>query len=107
MIPNQLFDAALGVTAPWSVQRVQFDAAARQLTLIIDCAPGSRLAHPEAPGLHPVHDTQSKRYRHLNFFQYECYLDVRVPRVKLPDGSVRLVEPPWAGQLIASTSGRS
>lgn len=103
MMPNQLFDAALGVTAPWSVQQVQFDAAARQLTLVIDFAPGSRFAHPEAPGLHPVHDTQTKRYRHLNFFQYECYLDVRVPRVKLPDGSVRLVEPPWAGQLAGFT----
>jgi transposase len=103
MMPNQLFDAALGVTAPWSVQQVQFDAAARQLTLLIDFAPGSRFAHPEAPGLHPVHDTQSKRYRHLNFFQYECYLEVRVPRVKLPDGRVRLVEPPWAGQLAGFT----
>jgi transposase len=50
-----------------------------------------------------VHDTQSKRYRHLNFFQYECYLEVRVPRVKLPDGRVRLVEPPWAGQLAGFT----
>ncbi|MFP4012425.1 MAG: transposase [Spirochaetaceae bacterium] len=35
--------------------------------------------------------TQIKRYRHLNFFQYDCFLEVRVPRVKLPGGSVRLV----------------
>lgn len=103
MMPNQLFDAALGVTAPWSVQQVQFDAAARQLALVIDFAPGSRFPHPDAPGLHPVHDTQTKRYRHLNFSQYECYLEVRVPRVKLPDGSVRLVEPPWAGHLAGFT----
>ena len=103
MMPNQLFDAALGVTAPWSVQQVQFDAGARQLTLVIDFAPGSRFAHPEALGLHPVHDTQTKRYRHLNFFQYECDLEVRVPRVTLPDGRVRLVEPPWAGQLAGFT----
>lgn len=96
---NHLFETALGVTAPWSVQQVQFDAAGRQLTIVIDFAPGSRFAHPEAPGLHPVHDTQTKRYRHLNFFQYECYLEVRIPRVKLPDGRVRLIEPPWAGQL--------
>lgn len=103
MMPTQLFDAALGVTTPWSVQQVQFDAAGRQLTLVIDFAPGSRFAHPEAPGLHPVYDTQPKRYRHLNFFQYECYLEVRVPRVILPDGSVRLVEPPWAGHLAGFT----
>jgi hypothetical protein len=50
-----------------------------------------------------VHDTQSKRYRHLNFFQHECFLEVRVPRVKLPDGSVRLIEPVWAGKLSGFT----
>lgn len=54
-------------------------------------------------GEHPVHDTQTKRYRHLNFFQHECILDVRVPRVKLPDGAVRLIEPPWAGKLSGFT----
>jgi transposase len=102
-MPNELLNAALGVTAPWAVQQVQFDAAGRQRTIVIDCAPGSRFAHPEVPGLHPVHDTPTKRYRHLNCFQYECHLDVRVPRVQLPDGSVRLIEPPWAGQLAGVT----
>jgi hypothetical protein len=33
-----------------------------------------------------VHDTQIKGLRHLNFFQHECHLEVRVPRVRLPDG---------------------
>ena len=50
-----------------------------------------------------AHDTVTKRYRHLNFFQHECFLEVRVPRVKLPDGSVRQVEPPWAGKLSGFT----
>jgi transposase len=50
-----------------------------------------------------VHDTQVKRYRHLNFFQHECYLEVRTPRVKLPDGRVVRVEPDWAGKLSGFT----
>lgn len=45
----------------------------------------------------------TKRYRHLNFFQHECYLEVRVPRVRLPDGGIRLVEPDWAGRLSGFT----
>ncbi len=44
-----------------------------------------------------------KTYRHLNFFQHECYLKVRTPRVKLGDGSVRLVEPDFAGRLSGFT----
>src|SRR5581483_1890856 len=35
--------------------------------------------------------------------QHECCLEVRVPRVKLPEGAVRQVEPPWAGKLAGFT----
>jgi transposase len=69
----------------------------------IDFVAGSRFGHPDAVGVHPVHDTVAKRYRHLNFFQHECVLEVRTPRVKLPDGRVVLVEPPFAGKLSGFT----
>jgi transposase len=100
---NQLFAAALGITAPWFVETVDFDAGQRRLTIHVDFVAGSRFAHPKAAGDHKVHDTQVKRLRHLNFFQHECYLEVRVPRVKLPDGKVALVEPDWVGKLAGFT----
>jgi transposase len=103
MQSEQLFEVALGVAAPWFVREARFDGEARSLTIQIDFRAGSRFTHPECAGEHPVHDTQTKRYRHLNFFQHECFLEVRVPRVKLPDGSVRLLEPPWAGKLSGFT----
>lgn len=98
-----LFEAALGISDPWHVVSVDLDAGAKTLTIGIDFAPGSRFAVTGEPGVHPVHDTVSKRYRHLNFFQHECYLQVRVPRVKLPSGTVRQVEPDWAGKLSGFT----
>jgi transposase len=100
---KKLLEAALGVAAPWYVRGTEFDAASRRLTIGIDFVAGSRFAHPDVPGEHPVHDTQTKRYRHLNFFQHDCYLEVRVPRLKLPDGRVALVEPDWAGKLSGFT----
>ena len=100
---ERLFETALGVGAPWYVEEARFDLSARNLTIRINFRAGSRFRHPEVCGEHPVHDTQIKRYRHLNFFQHECFLEVRLPRVKLPDGSVRLVEPPWAGKLSGFT----
>lgn len=99
----KLFATALGIAEPWFVQGVDFDAAKKTLTIGIDFVAGSRFAVPGVEGLHPVHDTVSKRYRHLNFFQHECYLEVRMPRVRLPDGKVRLVEPAWAGKLPGFT----
>jgi transposase len=100
---NQLFEAALGIQSPWFVQSVDFDEAKRQLTIGVDFIAGSRFAYAGTPGAHPAHDTQIKRLRHLNFFQHECYLEVRVPRVRLPDGKVRLVEPEWVGRLDGFT----
>jgi len=100
---DKLFEAALGIQAPWAVTAVRFDEAAKVLTVEIDFKRGSRFAVPGAQGVDPVHDTVAKEYRHLNFFQHECLLRVRVPRVKPPDGAVRLVEVPFAGKLAGFT----
>lgn len=103
MMTEKLFETALGISAPWYVAATDFNAQARTLTIRVDFAPGSHFAIPGADGEHPVHDTVAKRYRHLNFFQHECFLEVRMPRVRLPDGAVRQVELPWAGKLSGFT----
>jgi transposase len=100
---DKLFESALGIAAPWSVTSVDFDAAAKRLLVVVDFKPGTRFGVAGQPGMHPVHDTVAKDYRHLNFFQHECILRVRTPRVKLPDGSVRLVQPEFSGRLAGFT----
>ena len=100
---NELFAAALSVETPWYVKEVSFDAGKRLLTIAIDFKKGSRFPYEGTDGLHPVQDTQMKRYRHLNFFQHECTLEVRTPRIKLSDGRVVLIEPGWAGKLSGFT----
>jgi transposase len=100
---NQLFEAALGISKPWYVRGVDFDAARKMLTIGIDFVAGTRFPAPGVEGAHPVHDTQTKRLRHLNFFQHECFLEVRTPRLKLPDGRVVQVEPDWFGKLSGFT----
>lgn len=103
MDSEKLFSMALGLKEPWYVRNVSFDAEDKVLTLEVDFTAGSRFSHPASTGLHPVHDTVTKSLRHLNFFQHECYLQVRIPRVKLPDGSVRQSEPEWVGKLDGFT----
>ena len=103
MTTAKVFEAALGIAPPWWVSSVEFDEAAKLLTVMIDFTPGTRFAVSGHEGVHPVHDTVIKTYRHLNFFQHECHLQVRTPRVKLPSGSVRLLEPDFAGRLSGFT----
>jgi transposase len=42
-----------------------------------------------------VYDTRERIWRHLNFFQYRCYVKARVPRVTDGQGKVRTVSVPW------------
>lgn len=101
MEQNQLFTMALGINLPWKIFSVEFNPQDKRLDIIIDFAPGSKFLLGGASSdktAYPVHDTVEKQWRHLDFFQHECYIKARTPRVKLNDGSVRLVSPPWAGK---------
>ena len=100
---TKLFEAALGIASPWYINGLDFDAEKKTLDIGVDFVAGSRFVLAGVEGSHPAHDTVTKRYRHLNFFQHECYLEVRVPRVRLPDGGIRQVEPDWAGRLAGFT----
>jgi len=102
-VQNKLFETALGIAAPWYVGGIDFDAARKMLTINVDFVAGTRFPAAGEAGVHPVHDTQIKRLRHLNFFQHECFLEIRTPRVKLPDGRVVLAEPDWFGKLSGFT----
>lgn len=100
---TKLFETALGIVSPWYINGVDFDVEKKALAISVDFVAGSRFVVPGVDGAHPAHDTVTKRYRHLNFFQHECHLEVRVPRVRLPDGGIRQVEPDWAGRLAGFT----
>ena len=93
----ELFQAALGLSAPWRVVESSFEADQRRLELRIDFERGARLACPECDlaGCE-VYDTAEKCWRHLDVFQHQAYLVARVPRVRCPEHGVRQVALPWA-----------
>lgn len=105
MMVTQLFEQALGVESPWYIDNVDFDADKKLLTIEINFIAGSRFAisNTGVTGSFPVYDTEIKQYRHLSFFQHDCILSVRVPRVQLPDGTTRVITPPWSGKLNGFT----
>jgi len=101
MMIKKLFEMALSIHESWYVKDLKFDEEKKQLDIHIDFKRGSKFYYKDdksgQEGYYSVHDTTEKKWRHLNFFEHECYLICRTPRIKLPDGSVRLVSPPWAG----------
>jgi len=97
MQDTEIFSLALGLDGtPWFVKEVRLDREARRRDLPLDFKPGTRFLHPISSEPSPVHDTVQKCWRHLNFFQFECHLHARVPRVSDPEQGVRLITVPWA-----------
>jgi transposase len=99
-----LFQAALGLSAPWQVTSVEFDPERKRLDLRVDFPKGSTFSCPECDraGL-KAHDTEEKTWRHLDFFQHEAHLTARAPRVVCPEHKVRLVALPWARERSGFT----
>ena len=95
MTPEALFTVALGLGEGWSVKQCSFEGTPLELLLKLDFKPGHRFACPECGASSPTHDTVTKRWRHLDFFQYRCELEARVPRVDCGEHGVRLVDVPW------------
>lgn len=98
MDENTIFGVALGLAGtPWQVMEVELDAEAGRLDIHLDFPPFSRFAHPDGGEPLAVYDTRARTWRHLNFFQYECYLHAPVPRVDGgPGRGVKTVAVPWA-----------
>lgn len=94
---ESLFTQALGLSAPWRVVNVDFRPAEGVITFLIDST-AKRLACPAcgAPD-QPIHDRLTRRWRHLNFFQYQAILEASVPRVACRKcEKTTQVDVPWA-----------
>lgn len=93
----ELFDLALGLSAPWFVRDVEFEAKEGELHLYLDFPAGSRYPCPTCGTAQcPVRDTENRTWRHMDFFQHRTLLHARVPRTSCEDCGVKQVEVPWA-----------
>ena len=92
---EQLFTIALGITEPVYIEDISFDKAAGELHIYLDFRRGGRFECPECGKPAPAADTIDKTWRHMNFFQYKCFLHMHTPRVSCPEHGARLWIPPW------------
>ncbi|MEA3506243.1 MAG: helix-turn-helix domain-containing protein [Elusimicrobiota bacterium] len=103
MKDTKLLEKALGLSKPWKVVKVNFNAEKKRLDIHLDFSKGGKFTPVPGTGecsecgeMSSVYDTKEKEWRHLNFFQHECYLHARTPRTDCDECGVRLVEVPWS-----------
>ena len=96
MFTQQLFELALNIQDPWYIKDIQFDVEKKRLDIHIDFHKGS-VFHYESTdknikGDFKAYYTVNKKWRHLNFFEHECYLHARMPRLDINETTKRLIE---------------
>ena len=103
---QKLFEQALNIKEPWYIKSIDFDYSQKRLDISLDFRKGSQFEYTSKEGellYGGVHDTREKTWRHLNFFEHECYLNARVPRVRKNDNNVEIVRTPWEGKMSGFT----
>lgn len=104
VVAEDLFRAALHLTAPWYISSINFAEGERKLDIWVDFLKGSRFPSPECNNLDcDVYDTTTRTWRHLDFFDPQTFLHRRIPRIICPNCGVRQARVPWARERSGFT----
>jgi transposase len=96
MTDKDFFHRTLGLEHPWEVSDIDLDLEGKRVEVTVRVkektvwgADGEQL---------PIAGYEEREWRHLDTMQLETILKARVPRVRLADGSTKMVKVPWAGK---------
>lgn len=93
----ELYRQLLGLTTPWTVERVELDMAKQHVEVHVGHSPTQRFACPQCGRELAAYDHLAERvWRHLDSCQFLTYLHARPPRVSCPEHGVHQVTLPWA-----------
>jgi transposase len=97
MQDRQLYEQILGITAPWSVERVALHLEAGEVHVHLEHGEQTPWRCPQCDRVCPLHDHGPPRvWRHLDTCQYQTLLHAAIPRTKCPEHGVHAVRVSWS-----------
>jgi len=92
-----LFCQALGLMAPWAVQRVALDVERSRIDLYVVWQARNAPCPVCGAQEQKLHDHRQRSWRHLDFFQFEAHVHCQLPRVACGGcGAITQLSVPWA-----------
>jgi len=96
-LSSDVFSLALHLEEPWYVSHSTISLDENRIDIYIDYHPGKPLKCSKCgEESSRIHDVTEKVWRHLNFFQYKCYLHCRMPRIYCSNCGAHIVDVPWS-----------
>lgn len=97
MKDTQLHGQLLGLSKPWSVDRVELELEQSRITVHVECERGTVWGEPETErGRVHIHGWVERSWLHLYTCQFETCIVAKVPRLKFKSGRVEEAVVPWA-----------
>ena len=96
MYDTQLYQQILSDTTPWHVAEVRLDAGAQRIEVVMALKEDELWGCPECGARMHLHDSEVRRWRHLDTCQFATIVVADVPRVKCPQHGSQTVQVPWA-----------
>ncbi|MBS1936273.1 MAG: ISL3 family transposase [Bacteroidetes bacterium] len=93
---EKLFERLLELEAGWVVTQVDTDMGLGEVHIHVECRL-KKCVDADSGETCKVYDhAPMRKWRHLDIMQYKTYICCRLPRLRLPTGGVRTVDPGWA-----------
>lgn len=93
----ELYRHLLGLSAPWTVARVELDLPEQRVDVYAEHEANKSWPCAECGAACGLYDHEpERRWRHLDSCQFQTFLHARIPRTKCPTHGVRQVRVPWA-----------
>lgn len=93
----ELYRHLLGLTAPWTVARVELDVAGQRVDVYAEHRQQKSWPCAECGAACGLHDHEPERtWRHLDSCQFKTYLHARIPRTRCEAHGVKQVRVSWA-----------
>ncbi len=103
MTNTELFNRILNLGEGWEVKDIIVNSQLKEVDIYIE--------YTKSIGYFPSTKTECKvydfkntrRFRHLDIFDYKTYLNARLPRVKNANSEIKIIELNWAGERLNYT----
>lgn len=81
----------LEVETPWTLTKINVQRKNKVVDVFIEFLPKSKFECPQCNAKCSVYDSSTKRIRHLDLFDYRCYLNIKTPRIKCEEHGVKAI----------------
>jgi transposase len=97
---NSLLDQLLDLGKGWKTTNIEINEPEKVIDIYLEYIEKSFVSPGQSPC--PIYDwSEPRRIRHLDFFDFQCFLNFRTPRMKLPNGDVQNIPLDFADKRVS------